>query len=459
MYSKGSAFVIVLVAIALVGGGVVLTSLTPSTELSSSSGPASLVQGASPFSFWSFREKPAATTAKKQDTSARVLADIERQLGLAQKKGGGISPTNYKSIESTLKTLEKKGVHTKRARALLQKLEVGGTRSTLKKDLGGQAKSDQNWNGADTLTAIEQSIRTALKNGGRISPESYREIDEKLKALEAKKVNTTNARALYSSLLLGGKGEETSSPGAENNFENAGAVWWRFEHDKNKWVPQGVPPSSCPPLVFDSPVDISKARAILYPGQQRGLSIQDYKAHGGFLFSTPDIEVRMPYDGYVMQGARFLEGGQIQYALDMISECGILQRFGHLYTLTPKFQAIVEKFPEPKENDSRTTPVRPMIQVKKGELIATQVGVPSNPGMDWGVMDLRTENEAAKDNAYREKYAWQRGYAYHALCWLDYLREEDKAIAKALPGGDGRMGKTSDYCGRPSSSTVPVSGL
>ena len=451
---------IVLVALALVGGAAAVSNVEYIG-----------MQEAGIFSWWKSRNEKRTEASRQQTPQAaannsptqpllvggvkgdqsvkdkQMLGDIERQLTMAI-QSGGMSPYNYRSLDSKLKSLERKKVDTKKARELMKKVSVGGTPTNLQKDLNGQARTASpaanSQSDTDILRSLEQGLQTALKSGG-ISPQEHKKIGEQLKALESKKVNTVNARAMYVKLSVGGT--EPSKPASvTNNFENAGAVWWRFEHDKNKWVPQGTPPSSCPPLVFASPIDVSKARAVLYPGQQRGLSIQDYKAHGGFLLSSGDIEVRMPYDGYVMQGARFLQEGHIQYALDMISECGILQRFGHLYELTPKFQAIVEKFPEPKENDSRTTPVRPMIKVMKGELIATKVGVPSNPGMDWGVMDLRTENKAAQDAAYREKYAWQRGYAYHGLCWLDYLSAKDQALAKALPGGDGRMGKTSDYC-------------
>ena len=434
---------IVIVALALVGGAVALHETHPLPTSPSEEGEELFAA--------------VSASAKKQATYAKELADIERQLNMALRTGG-MSARNYKSFDSKLKKLERKKVDTRNARALMKQVSVGGKQPPkavsdnnppkqppLLRRINGDSRGGIS--DADELRALEQGLQTALKTGG-ISPQEHKKMGEQLKALESRKVNTANARAMYAKLSVGGTEPSKAASAPANNFENAGAVWWRFEHDKNKWVPQGTPPASCPPLVFDSPVDISKARAILYPGQQRGLSIQDYKAHGGFLLSSPDIEVRMPYDGYVMQGARFTENGHIQYALDMISECGILQRFGHLYELTPKFQAIVEKFPAPKENDSRTTPVRPMVKVMKGELIATKVGVPWNPGMDWGVMDLRTENKAAQDAAYREKYAWQRSYAYHGLCWLDYLSEEEQTLAKALPGGDGRMGKTSDYCGK-----------
>src|SRR3989338_11154908 len=132
----------------------------------------------------------------------------------------------------------------------------------------------------------------------------------------------------------------------------------------------------CPePFVFQMPIDLNKATSILYPGQLRG---GDYKPHGGFRFdnSRPDeISVIAPFDAEVVAGARYPINGEIQYTFDFAHPCGIRYRFGHLLTLTPKFQAIAEKFPLPKGLDSRTTEVYPPVEVKQWEVIATAVGL------------------------------------------------------------------------------------
>lgn len=430
MYIKGASFVIVLVALALMGGAVGVSQLT-TNHLQPTTGPTD--------------SAGQLTSAVVSSRDKSVLADIERQLRFAQKTGG-ISLTNYKDIDKKLKALEVKKVDTKRVRSLLAKLSVGGQ--------GSKASPTKTGSGVPTLADIEQQIGNMLQFKG-IHPSVYAEFDAKLKMFEAKGANTKNARAMLKKIPVGG--QETSTvkkTDAREQEEQARVasepVVWVYQRDQNKWTPSRTPPK-CPELVFDSPVDLTKVYAILYPGQMRGNSIKDYKAHGGFLLRTSEIEVRMPFDGYIYQGTRFLQKGVLQYGFDAISECGIMQRFGHLYELSPKFQKLVELLPEPKEMDSRTTVLRPFVFVKKGELIATKIGVPENAGMDWGVMDLRRENEASKDPAFREAHAFQRWYDQHGLCWLDYLSPKDQALAKALPGGDGKMGKTSDYCGRPSS--------
>jgi len=210
----------------------------------------------------------------------------------------------------------------------------------------------------------------------------------------------------------------------------------------------------CPtPFVFPLPVDITKVTSILYPGQIRG---GDYKAHGGFRFDTSkndEITVTVPYDAEVIAGARYPVNGEIQYTFDFAHPCGIQYRFYHLLTLTPKFQQIADKFPLPEGMDSRSTRVNPPVKVKKGEVIATAVGLtkggPEVLGgidtfVDWGVYDYRQKNEASKDPVW-EKAHQSETYQY-AVCWFDWISPEDKAKVLALPSADYEHGKDSDYC-------------
>lgn len=222
--------------------------------------------------------------------------------------------------------------------------------------------------------------------------------------------------------------------------------------------------SSCPdPFVFAIPIDLNNVTSVLYPGQLRG---GEFKAHGGFRFDSSrpgEITVHVPYDAKVIAGARYQVNGEIQYAFDFEHSCGIRYRFGHLLTLSPKFQAIAGKFPLPKGLDSRTTQVYPPIEVKQGEVIATAVGLTKggpdinsghNTFVDWGVYDYRQQNEASKDpnwiTAHSEDPNWAQYYnseTYrYAVCWFDWIAPENKAKVLSLPSSDGQSGKTSDYC-------------
>ncbi|MBI2029818.1 hypothetical protein HYT02_05355 [Candidatus Gottesmanbacteria bacterium] len=145
--------------------------------------------------------------------------------------------------------------------------------------------------------------------------------------------------------------------------------------------------------------------------------------------------------------------GEIQYTFDFAHPCGIRYRFGHLLVLTPKFQAIAEKFPLPKGLDSRTTMVEEPIEVKQGEVIATAVGLTKggpddlegvNTFVDWGVYDYRQKNEASRDPKWAAKHTHE--IENYGACWFDWISAGDKAKVLALPSSDYESGKVSDYC-------------
>lgn len=241
----------------------------------------------------------------------------------------------------------------------------------------------------------------------------------------------------------------------------AGAVWyvrsqsygqvqgvatasWMF--DGTTWRVSGKPPTCPSPLTLVAPVDLKKATAILYPGQSRG---GNYKPHGGFRFDkskNTDIKVKAPMDAVVVEGSRYLEGGEVQYMFSFINPCGIMYRFDHLHTLAPKLAALAEKLPAPKNGDSRTTPFNSGVAVTAEEVVATAVGFPksNNTSVDWGVYDLRNKNAAAQNPSFAAQHDNQQ--AEHALCWFDVLSAGDKASVKKLPAGDAKSGKKSDYC-------------
>ena len=119
-------------------------------------------------------------------------------------------------------------------------------------------------------------------------------------------------------------------------------------------------------------------------------------------------------------------------------------RFDHLRTLSPKLAEIAESFPGPVEGDSRTTFVD-RIQIEELEILATEVGVPGNVFVDFGVYDYRQPNEISYDPEWLAQDDTNEPQAMHAVCWFDLLPQEDASIVKSLPGS-GIEGSTSDYC-------------
>ena len=226
---------------------------------------------------------------------------------------------------------------------------------------------------------------------------------------------------------------------------------WTF--DGKSWQVSGTPPVCPDPLTVSSPVDINLVSGILYPGQERG---NDYKPHGGFRFdknTNNEVDVFAPMDGNLFKAARHLENGEVQYSLYFINDCGIMYKLDHIRELTTTFKEILNNIPMGGEGDSRTTEIQPAIFVSKGEHVAIKIGFENFPGgyknknvfVDFGLYDLRKTNGVNYDPAFRAKHPNIDEYGTYAVCWFDYLSNEDEAIVRSLPA-TGNSGKISDYC-------------
>lgn len=233
-------------------------------------------------------------------------------------------------------------------------------------------------------------------------------------------------------------------PVAQNDQKQHSEDTVTWEWNGDKWLANGTAPNCPSPLLLNPPVDFQKVTAILYPGQVRG----QYKAHGGFRFGTDNtVNITAPLDATLVQGSRYIEGGEVQYLFEFVNNCGVAYRFDHLLTLTPTFQAIADNLPEAKPDDSRTTKIE-SVAVKKGDLIATEVGFKQtkNVSVDFGVYDYRTANTASKDKGYYNSHLQEGSLIFHGVCWLDMFSTTEVTTLKALPGGDSVSGKNSDYC-------------
>lgn len=230
-------------------------------------------------------------------------------------------------------------------------------------------------------------------------------------------------------------------------------IGWAFQGQNTGSVEPATEPASnndqataeCPAMI--SPIDVSLATSILYPGQERG---GHYKAHGGFRFDgskNEDITVKAPYPASVSAASRYIEQGETQYLIEFMTSCGLNFRFDHLKTLSPKLQAMMDQLPEAKADDSRTSAPKSAVDVAAGEIIATAVGFAAGPNVsvDFGVYDKTKRNQASLDAAWAAEHEAEKDQTWYGICWFDLLPSADAAIVKALPGS-GSDGKTSDYC-------------
>ena len=239
----------------------------------------------------------------------------------------------------------------------------------------------------------------------------------------------------------------TSTPEYAEDLPLAQLIWMQ---GPNGWqVMQGQTAPTCPASPYlTMPADISKVTSILYPGQTRG---GNYKPHGGFRFDTTKdntISVYAPIDGWIVRGGQYLAEGEIQYTFDVMNNCGVMYRVGHFREIPSNLMALTTSWPKAVEGDSRTHSVNPPVFVKKGELLATKVGIikDRNTFFDWGVYDYRQRNAASASTTYQNAHQNDKELSWHAICWFNELPASDKAKVLSLPAGDPTSGKKSDYC-------------
>ncbi len=243
-------------------------------------------------------------------------------------------------------------------------------------------------------------------------------------------------------------------------------VRWSFDEKKNEWyVKEGKAPACKEPLKFDyTPIDISRATSVGFAGTYRGFN---YKVHGGFGFAEDfngTQDVRLPMDATLSGLVRYYEGDppDLQYHVSFENDCGIMFYFDHLYTLSPQLQALAEQTPEPRLDDTSSSPADapPRIKLKAGDIIATATGQPkvNRAGFDFGVVDYRKRNEISKNTEWARLHSEFESSEWYGVCWFNMLPGADAEKAKELSrvqGDTRRVAKhVSDYCDNADYSTL-----
>jgi len=233
---------------------------------------------------------------------------------------------------------------------------------------------------------------------------------------------------------------------------NISRVQWQFDFKSSTWVSQGKAPKCPTPLIAPGElVDFSKVLSILQPGQSRGGS---YKPHGGLRWSiygsyVKGVTVTAPFDGEMVAAAQYTVSGIYQFGVNIIHPCGVMLRMGHLQEPSDYMKAILKNLPPPVENDSRESFLSGIF-IKKGQMIATEVGMPppASPDelgthMDLGILDLLKRNPLLSSNFTSNA---DIKYSLYSVCWYegDYFSDVDKARLLSLPFTNGDS--TSDYC-------------
>jgi hypothetical protein len=228
---------------------------------------------------------------------------------------------------------------------------------------------------------------------------------------------------------------------------------WYWDGRLNKWVsPDQAPECEFPVIPDKSFVDFSKVQWLIAPGRLRN---NNYKPHGALRWSTyPEpyvsgITVKLPFDATVIGAWSGQDDGDYQFGINAVSDCGIMIRIGHLFEPGPEMKKILD-FIKPWEQTHQGE-VFTIVRLKKGTIIATNVGQPTSTAqgagsqMDFGLLDLRqlNPNKPISNDGSAASY-----YAGYSVCWLEgpWLSENDKKLISKIPINGGIA--ESDYCGK-----------
>lgn len=241
--------------------------------------------------------------------------------------------------------------------------------------------------------------------------------------------------------------ETTPTTGTDSSGKELSYIEWSF--DGNSWKPADSVPACADPLTIKLPADAKKVSNVLYPGQIRG---GDFKPHGGLGVENPKnngLVVTTPMDAFLYRGSRYIQDGEVQYMFDFIHPCGIMYRLDHLKTLSEEFNGYAGQLPEPKADSSQTEKFVHHPLIKQRAVVASEVGLTSGPNVffDFGIYDLRKQNEASKTDTYKVSQLRidDKEQSFFAVCWLNLLEGEEKSTITSLPAR-GIEGKISDYC-------------
>lgn len=227
-------------------------------------------------------------------------------------------------------------------------------------------------------------------------------------------------------------------------------VGWRF--NGSAWVSQGDVLKCPAPLIAQGALlDFSKVVSFVQPGQTRGGS---YKPHAGLRWSeyggyVKGVAITAPFDGEIVGVAQYKQGGIYQFLVNVIHPCGVMLRLGHLLEPSDFMKDILKNLPPAMENDSRESFLSG-VYIKKGQVIATEVGMPppASPDslgtfMDLGILDLSTKNPILPLNFSSNA---DPKYSLYSVCWYksSFFSEADRAKVVSLPFSNGDA--TSDYC-------------
>jgi len=188
---------------------------------------------------------------------------------------------------------------------------------------------------------------------------------------------------------------------------------------------------SNPNVVFTHDItDLSQISLIVPPGSVSGNVI---KTHS-YIENKPGVSVPVyaPADCILYNGAKMLEGGEIQYLLFFRASCEVRFILDHITTVV---DTIATLFPGPPAISSQTGPdfANP-IAFPAGTLLGYTTGTQQARRWDFGVYNTTVTNTFGNNLRYENSYAWRW---LEAVCPYDLYPVTMRAQYENLYGGAG----------------------
>ena len=194
---------------------------------------------------------------------------------------------------------------------------------------------------------------------------------------------------------------------------------------------------------FDTlPIDLALVTSVGPPGQPRG---GDYKGHGYFRTADNLVVVVDDADALLVEGSRYIEGGEVQYLLFFDMPNGLRFLFDHIREPSDLVLDAFVGAPDPPVGDSRTYAIGPVAFVA-GDLVGTAIGTlaDGNAFVDFALYDAANPNPASLEPGFGgDPASWRDAYAY---CWYDAFGAANAALIRSLLGGGATVSTASDFC-------------
>lgn len=192
---------------------------------------------------------------------------------------------------------------------------------------------------------------------------------------------------------------------------------------------------------ISSPVMAEEIKSLTYPGQARdGV----YYPESVLTVKSPvnEVSVKLPIAAKLIEGRRYIEQGEEQFALVFETECNIRLRYDHLAVLSPSLAELVSGL-------KVSTEMQPLTKdIPKDEVVATRVGIFKNNTaiMGFGMYDYNQKNKPSSNSEWLVDPLHHTEDAQHGVCWLDNLVMSDRTIIDKLLNTKADSPRTSDYC-------------